>query len=79
MHVIPLRRRWFSEAGGAKGKPQLFITLTRVVQAWKKIEETKKKANDIIGVRQRNAEQNQQKENLRNQREQAERELQLKN
>jgi hypothetical protein len=25
------------------------------VQAWKKIEDTKKKANDIIGVRQRNA------------------------
>jgi len=48
-------------------------------KAWKKIEETKKKANDIIDVRQRNADNHSRKNQLQMQREQAERELQLRN
>jgi len=38
-------------------------------KAWKKIEETKKKANDIINVRQRNADTNNYKMSLAAQRE----------
>lgn len=48
-------------------------------KAWKKIEETKKKATDIIQVRQRNADNNNFKMSLQQQREQEERELQLRN
>ena len=48
-------------------------------EAWKKIEETKKKANDIINVRQRNAETLNQKMTLQQQREQEERELMIRN
>lgn len=44
------------------------------VQAWKKIEETKKKAIDIMKVRQRNKETRAEKEQLRMQREAEERE-----
>ena len=38
------------------------------VQAWKKIEETKKKAVDIMQVRQRNAEKNEEKNMIAHQR-----------
>jgi len=48
-------------------------------KAWKKIEETKKKANDIINVRQRNADTNNYKMNLAKQREQDEHEQMMKN
>ena len=48
-------------------------------RARKKIEETKKKANDIINVRQRNAETLNQKMSLAQQREQEERELMIRN
>ena len=44
-----------------------------------KIEETKKKANDIINVRQRNAETLNQKMTLAQQREHEERELMIRN
>ena len=40
------------------------------MQAWKKIEETKRKADEVQAVRVRNTEQNMQKEQLRQQREQ---------
>jgi len=48
-------------------------------KAWKKIEETKKKANDIIHVRHRNAETANFKNALQMQREHEERELQMRN
>jgi hypothetical protein len=49
------------------------------VQAWKKIEETKKKAVEIMKVRQRNKETRQEKDALRQQREAEERELAERN
>lgn len=38
-------------------------------KAWKKIEETKKKAQDILEVRQRNIQKNTSKNNFKNQQE----------
>ena len=77
-----------TEAGGAEGKWPFWLLLFsknfRVSfggfeQAWKKIEETKKKATEIIQVRQRNAEASNYKQQLQMQREQEERELALRN
>lgn len=51
----------------------------RGVQAWKKIEDTKKKANDIIGVRQRNANNMDEKRQVHQARLHAEREQHMKN
>lgn len=42
-----------------------WLTLQTFWQAWKKIEETKKKAEEVVAVRQRNAEQNQNKEMMK--------------
>jgi len=48
-------------------------------KAWKKIEETKKKANDIVHVRQRNQDHYSEKDWLRAQREKDERDLAQRN
>ena len=45
------------------------------IQAWKKIEETKKKAKDIMHVKQRNQEQTKIKEHRRREKELEERML----
>jgi hypothetical protein len=58
------------EASGHSGEPLISLC----VQAWKKIEETKKKAVEIMKVRQRNKETRAEKEALRAQRENEERE-----
>jgi len=52
----------------------LTIICASVCQAWKKIEETKKKAGDIMQVRVRNQETSKNKQQLRAQREQEEHE-----
>jgi len=48
-------------------------------KAWKKIEETKKKANDIVNVRQRNADHNSEKNMICNQKQAEEAALAAKN
>ena len=55
------------------------LVLIGFVQAWKKIEETKKKAIDIMKVRQRNAETRQNKDLMRAQKEAEDRERMERN